>query len=171
MADAMTPRASRRPTLSLKGRALKYLSMREQSRVELVRKLAPHGESPEEVERVLDELESLGFLSAQRFAESVVHRKASRHGAARVQAELAQHQLPPDVAREATRALRDTEFERAHALWLRRYGEVPLTPEEKNRQMRFLLARGFASEVVRRVVRGQGLIEANAHIDSATEAD
>ncbi|MBI2732873.1 MAG: recombination regulator RecX [Aquabacterium sp.] len=145
-----------RPGLSLKGRALKYLAAREHSRVELTRKLAPHAESPEQVEGVLDELEAKGLLSAQRFAESMLHRKASRYGAARIQAELAQHQLPPDIAREATQALRDTEFERAHALWVRRYGEIPESPEEKARQMRFLAGRGFSGEVIRRVVRGEG---------------
>lgn len=145
--------------LSLKGRALKYLAAREHSRVELMRKLAAHAESPEQIEAVLDELEAKGLLSAQRFADSMLHRKAARYGAARIQAELAQHQLPPDIAREATQALRDTEFERAHALWARRYGEIPETPEEKARQMRFLAGRGFSGEVIRRVVRGEGFTQ------------
>ena len=85
-------------------------------------------------------------------------RKAARYGAARLKAELAQHQLPAEVASEATQTLRDTEFERAHALWVRRFGAPPETPEDKARQMRFLLGRGFASDVVRRVVRGDGLV-------------
>ena len=69
------PRASRRPTLSLKGRALKYLAAREHSRVELTRKLAPHAESPEQVSQVLDELEQKGWLSAQRQAASSSSRR------------------------------------------------------------------------------------------------
>jgi regulatory protein len=150
---------ARRPSLSLKGRALKYLAAREHSRVELTRKLLPHAESVEQVEQLLDELEQRGFLSAQRFAESVLHRKAARFGAARLQAELAQHQLPADIAKEATQTLRDTEFARAHALWAKRYGEPPVTPEDKARQMRFLAGRGFSGEVVRRVVRGEGLTQ------------
>ncbi|MBI5926082.1 MAG: recombination regulator RecX [Aquabacterium sp.] len=144
------------PGLSLKGRALKYLAAREHSRVELRRKLAPHAESPEQIEQALDDLEGRGLLSAQRFADSMLHRKAAKFGAARLQAELAQHQLPPDIAREATQALRETEFERAHALWVRRYGEIPETPEDKARQMRFLAGRGFSGDVIRRVVRGEG---------------
>ena len=75
-----------------------------------------------------------------------------------LKAALAQHQLPAEVASEATQTLRDTEFERAHALWVRRFGAPPETPEDKARQMRFLLGRGFASDVVRRVVRGDGLV-------------
>ncbi len=149
---------ARRPTLSLKGRALKYLAAREHSRVELTRKLAPHAESPEQVAQVLDELEQKGWLSAQRFADSMLHRKAARYGAARLKAELAQHQLPSEVAQAATQSLRDTEFVRAHALWLRRFGEPAQSPQDKARQMRFLISRGFASDVVRRVIRGDGLL-------------
>lgn len=146
-----------KPGLSLKGRALKLLSMREHSRVELRRKLAPHAESAEQLEAVLDDMAASRFLCLERFADSVVHRKAARFGTARIKAELAQHQLPSHVADAVVRSLRDTELERAHELWARRFGEVAATPQEQARQARFLMARGFAGEVVRRVVRGEGL--------------
>lgn len=155
--DAHSPRRRAAPSLSLKGCALKYLAAREHSRVELTRKLSAHAESPEQLAQVLDDLEAKGLLSAQRFADAMLYRKAARYGAARVQAELAQHQLPPDIAREAVLTLRQTEFDRAHALWLRRFGCPPQNLQDKARQMRFLTGRGFSGEVVRRVVKGEGL--------------
>ncbi|MBH1988280.1 MAG: recombination regulator RecX [Burkholderiales bacterium] len=158
--EGVPPRKAR-PGLSLKGRALKCLSMREHSRVELRRKLAPHAESPEQLDAVLDELESRRFLSAERFAESMVHRKAARFGAARIKAELSQHQLPPDVAEAVVRSLRDTEFERAHALWAKRHGELPSDPQAHARQARFLAARGFSGDVIRRVLKGEGPVESD----------
>lgn len=145
-----------KPALSLKGRALKLLSMREHSRVELRRKLASHAESSEQLEAVLDEMTANRFLSLERFADSVVNRKAARFGAARIKAELTQHQLPGHVAEAVVSSLRETELQRAHQLWARRFGEVAVTPQEQARQARFLLARGFAGDVVRRVVRGEG---------------
>lgn len=148
----MSPRGA--PGLSLKGRALKYLAAREHSRVELLRKLAPHAESSEQIEAVLDELEQKGFLSAERFAQSVLHRKAARYGTARLKAELQQHRLPDDVARAAIDTLKSTEFDRAQALWLRRFGEPPSTPEDRARQSRFLAARGFSGDVIRQVLKG-----------------
>ncbi len=151
---------SRAPGLSLKGRALKYLSAREHSRVELLRKLAPHAPDPAELDKVLDELEVRGWLSAERFVESVVHRKAARFGAARIRGELAQHQLPDEAVRAAVAGLQDTELERAQALWQRRYGQVASTPAELAKQMRFLAGRGFSGEVIRRVVRGHGIEDA-----------
>lgn len=143
--------------MSLKGRALKYLAAREHSRAELARKLTPHAESSEQLVQLLDELEQKGWLSAQRFAESVVHRKGARYGVARLRSELRQHQLPVDVASAAIQALQDSEFQRAHELWSRRFGAPPHSPQEKARQMRFLLGRGFESDVVHRVIRGDGL--------------
>lgn len=145
------------PKLSLKGRALKYLAAREHSRAELLRKLAPHAEEPAEVERVLDELETRGLLSAERFVESLLHRRAARFGTARLRQELQQHKLPADAVAQAVEALRGTELERARAVWQRRFGGEPAADAaERARQMRFLTARGFSSEVIRRVVRGGG---------------
>lgn len=157
-----------RPGLSLKGRALKYLAAREHSRVELRRKLAPHAESPEAIDQVLDLLEAKGLLSAQRFADSVLHRKASRYGVARLKAELAQHQLPDDITRQATDTLRSTEFERAQALWRRRFGQPADTPEGRAKQMRFMAGRGFSGDVVRRVIRLAA--DGEEAVDSGAEA-
>jgi regulatory protein len=79
------------PPLSLKGRALRYLSMREHSRLELGRKLARYAEEGDDVEALLDFLERNNWLSQERFAESLVHRRAGRYGNSRVLAELQQN--------------------------------------------------------------------------------
>jgi regulatory protein len=107
-----------------------------------------------EIERVLDELESARHLSDARFAESRIHARAKRQGTARIRQELARHgvELDPETARQ----LRETEVERARAVWQRKYGGTPASdPAERARQMRFLAARGFAAEVVRRIVGGR----------------
>lgn len=144
------------PKLSLKGRALKYLAAREHSRVELLRKLAPHAEEPAEIERVLDELEAKGLLSAERFVESLLHRRAPRFGTARLRQELQQHKLPAEAVSRAVDELRGTELARAREVWRRRFGEPAADAAERARQMRFLTGRGFSTEVIRRVLRGAG---------------
>ncbi|WP_374595309.1 recombination regulator RecX [Aquabacterium sp.] len=136
-------------TLSLKGRALRYLSAREHSRSELARKLARHSDDADEVERVLDELTAKGWLSAERFVESVVHRRAERFGAARIRQELQQHGIDAAESAAALDALRQSEPERARAVWQRRFGSAPTTPADKARQMRFLIGRGFSADVIR----------------------
>lgn len=140
--------------LSLKGRALRYLSAREHSRVELTRKLARHTEDPDEIERVLDELSAKGWLSNARFVESVVHRRAERFGTARIRQELQQHGVNGDAASAALDALRLSEPQRALEVWQRRFGTPPESPADKAKQMRFLAGRGFSTDVIRRVMNG-----------------
>jgi regulatory protein len=48
--------------------------------------------------------------------------------------------------------LKATELERAREVWRRKFPLPPLDAAERARQMRFLAARGFATEVIRRVV-------------------
>ena len=139
---------------SLKGRALRLLSGREHSRAELQRKLAQHETEPGELARALDELEAKGFINEQRVVESVLNRRASRLGAARVRQELQAKGLDPQAVAEAVAGLQDSEEPRAREVWSKKFGAPPLDANDRARQMRFLLTRGFSSDVVRRVVRG-----------------
>lgn len=139
---------------SLKGRALRLLSGREHSRAELQRKLSQHETEPGELARALDELEAKGFINEQRVVESVLHRRASRLGAARVRQELQAKGLDPQAVAEAVAGLQDSEEPRAREVWRKKFGVPPLDANDRAKQMRFLLTRGFSSDVVRRVVRG-----------------
>ena len=84
-------------TLSLKGRALRCLASREHSRLEMERKLASHETEPGELARVLDDLQAKGFISEQRVVESVVNRRAARHGASRIRQELLGKGIDPQT--------------------------------------------------------------------------
>jgi regulatory protein len=172
-----------RPPLSLKARAMQWLAQREHSRIELRRKLmrvarhrdaaalSPLGaadaadaatavtaDPPDpapEVDTLLDWLAANRHLSEARFVESRVHAREARFGQRRIAHELAQHGAVLDAA--AAERLRTTEMERAHAVWQRKFGAVPAADAAaRAKQMRFLAGRGFAAEVIRRVVRGGG---------------
>ena len=145
--------ATLRPPPSLKGRALRLLSQREHSRLELERKLAPHETEPGQLAKALDELQARGFISEERVVESVIHRRAAKLGTARVKQELQAKGLSPEAMGEALEQLRSTELERAREVWARKFGEPATEPKEKARQIRFMVSRGFAAEVVRRVVQ------------------
>lgn len=143
-----------RQPLSLKARALGYLSRREYSRAELRRKLAPHAESAEELDALLDWLESENWLSNTRFAESLVHRRAGRYGAARLMQELKTHQLGDEALSEVKAQLQSTEAARAKALWEKRFGQPPADLAERAKQVRYMMARGFSRSVVSRIIAG-----------------
>lgn len=137
---------------SLKARAIGLLSRREHSRSELRRKLAPHTEDPAELDTLLDELQQGNWLSQERFAENLVHRRAPRHGTRRIMQELRQHQLPEDTLADLEQKLRDTEIERARAVWAKRFSARPADPKEYARQLRYMAARGFTADTLRRVL-------------------
>lgn len=141
-------------TLSLKGRALRLLSQREHSRAELLRKLSPHVQEGDDLNAVLDELQGKDFINEARVVESVLHRRASRMGASRIRQELQAKGLGADVVQQAVAQLQGSELERARAVWLRKFGEPAADAAGRNKQIRFLMARGFSGDVVHRVVRG-----------------
>lgn len=144
-----------RPQLSLKGRALRLLGNREHSRAELERKLAEHEQEPGQLRRVLDELQAKGFIDEQRVVASVLHRRAPRLGAMRIRQELQGKGLAPALVAEAVAQLGASEVQRAREVWQRRFGETPADAKERARQARFLAARGFGGDVIRRVLSAE----------------
>jgi regulatory protein len=138
---------------SLKGRALQLLSQREHSRAELERKLAAHEEVPGELAQALDELQARDFINDGRVIESVINHRAGKLGAARLKQELAAKGLGGEAVAQALAALKDTELERAREVWQKKFGELAQDPRERAKQARFLLTRGFAAEVVSKLVR------------------
>jgi regulatory protein len=156
-------------SISLKGKALRWLAQREHSRTELHHKLqrfvedsqrkaqaqgseAPY--SPADISQVLDDLAATGFQSDTRTAETTARAKSDRYGMHRLRQHLKVKGLSDDLVSHALAGTQGTELQRALKLWERRYGVMATNPAEQARQTRFLTARGFDSDVVRRVVRG-----------------
>ena len=142
------------PQLSLKARALRFLSLREHSRLELGRKLSRYAEEGDDVEALLDLLEKNNWLSQERFSESLIHRRAARYGNSRIVAELQSHGVNGEALQELKSNLADTEIARAAEIWQRKFGTVATDPQERNKQIRFLLQRGFSQRAVLKAVKG-----------------
>ena len=147
-------------TLSVKGRALRYLSQREHSRLELKRKLARHVIATEDdsaqvlIARALDEMAAAGLLSDARAAASVLASQGQRYGVRRLKQTLQFKGLDAELVSATLNEARNTEVERARAVWRRRFGVPPADAAERARQMRFMAGRGFECEVILRVVQG-----------------
>lgn len=154
--SAATPGTSKSGfALSLKGRALRLLSGREQSRGELERKLRAHEEVSGQLAAVLDELEAKDFISPTRVIESVINRRQAKMGASRIKRELQGKGLDAEVVAEAMNGLKATELERAREVWRKKFDsktDAGTSPADKAKQMRFLAARGFGADAIRRVV-------------------
>jgi regulatory protein len=144
--DAFAPRAADRPAVERThaGRGPASAAVPE---------TATDRDPEAEVDALLDWLEAHGYLSDARFVESRVHARAARQGTLRIKHELARHGLVLEPAQAA--GLRESEFARAHAIWQRKFGTVAADARERAKQARFLAARGFAADVVWRIVGGE----------------
>lgn len=150
--DSAQASAPKKTGPTLKARAIGYLSRREHSRYELSRKLAPFAEAPQEIESLLNQLERENWLSNERFAQSLLNRRASRQGASRILNELRQHGVDDAAIASMGQQLQDTELERARAVWEKKFGQLPVNAKDYARQYRFLASRGFAAECLRRIL-------------------
>jgi len=137
--------------VELKVRALRLLTRREHSRAELARKLAPHAESPQALEAVLDELAQRKQLSDERYAETRAHSLSRKYGAAKVRQDLKAHGVAEAVI---DRVSTEGDLEKAKAILARKYREPATTREEKAKRARFLQSRGFSYELVARLLFG-----------------
>jgi regulatory protein len=155
--ESVKSQSEKRPSqqISLLGRAIRYLSMREHSQEELIRKLKPHAQTQEELEVVLQKLLDKGLQSNERFAENLIRRKAEKYGQNRLLQELKQHQIDPQIRNELLEKVQDSEFERAYALWERKFGVISKDPKEMAKQARYLANRGFASDLISKIIRAK----------------
>jgi len=134
----------------LKARALRHLVRREHSRAELARKLAPHAESPEALEALLDELVSRKQLSDERYADERARSLARKYGPAKIRHDLRSKGIADSVV---DRISSEGELERARAILERKFRAPATSREERARRGRFLQGRGFSMDVITRLLR------------------
>lgn len=144
------------PELRAKSTALRLLARREHSRLELATKLRQRKLESDVIDPVLDEFESEGWLSDERFADVYARQRIDlSYGPIRIRSELQQrgiHFIP-----EALSSVSDAEWqEKAVAIRRKRFGLTDIREDwtEKARQARFLGQRGFSGD----------------HVESALEA-
>ncbi|MCM2290208.1 MAG: recombination regulator RecX [Sulfuritalea sp.] len=137
----------------LRQQAIRLLARREHTRVELARKLAGLG-TPEEIEAVLADMEATQLQSDNRTAENYLRSNASRLGASRLRHTLKTRGVAPEMIEEQlAQADLPDEIERARAAWSRKFHAAPANAKEWARQARFLQSRGFAGDIVRKLLK------------------
>lgn len=144
---------SKKPEPSLRTRAMKYLVRREHSRTELHAKLLPHVTPEDDVDTVLDDLVARGWLSDVRAVEQMVRMRRNRFGTQRIAHELRQKGIAENLIGDALPQLKETELEAAREVWTKKFGAIPQDAKEKAKQVRFLQSRGFALDVIFKVLR------------------
>lgn len=140
----------------LRKRAFRLLARRDRSRIELQRLLALHCSDPTAVTSLLGDLENRGWLSESRLADQLVASRRARTSAMRLRQEMARRGLGAEAIAQATAGLDRTDLPTAMALWQKRFGTPPVDRSQRERQLRFLLARGFSQTIALKVLRAAG---------------
>ena len=158
------PARSGRASLSAYQRAIALLARREHARNELRLKLLQRGHQPDEVDEALERLASQGLQSESRYAESLTRtRVGAGHGPLRIRNDLRQQGFDEDGIESAMDELEPDWPALALDALCRRFGQADsersATADRqqamklRNRQLGFLLRRGFDAETARAAQR------------------
>jgi regulatory protein len=160
---AKTPRPPLEPPALLEF-AVRSLSAKMKSIRDLRRKLRDRAEPGEPgeaaVEAVIIKLKDLGYLSDERFAADFtrLRKENEKFGRRRVQQGLMQKGIPQELANATlTAAYEDVdEVALAKEYVARKRMKKPEGDKEVARTMRRLMAAGFSSKTIWKVLRGWG---------------
>ncbi len=140
----------------IKDKALKLLSSREHSRLELRQKLLRRDFNFSEIEPVLDELAERGFIDDERFAEEWIHSRKNSNPRGRflIRAELKEKGVSSEIIEDKLNSMisRSEEVEMAVELarkWLR--GKDRDQKNIENKLSRYLYRKGFSRDIIRDV--------------------
>lgn len=137
---------------SLRQRALDYLAKREYSYSELGKKLQAYADENDDIQSLLDDFKSRGWLSDQRFTEQIVHARKAKFGTAKIAHELREKGIADHLISDAVATLKATELENATEVWRKKFKTAPQTREEWAKQARFLQSRGFGFELIKKIL-------------------
>ncbi len=138
-----------------KNSALRLLARREHGAKELSDKLKRKGFLAQEVQDALDSCQQLNYQSDARFVEMVVRSRINQgYGPLRIKQELKQKGIDETLIEHELQQEHDNWLEYALAVWQKKYKEhAPLSVQERQKQQRFLLYRGFDMTIISQVMK------------------
>lgn len=141
--------------VSAEARAARLLSRREHSLQELTRKLTARGVDADEAKAAAGKLAEAGWQSDARYAESMIrHRVAQGYGPVRIAAELKAAGIDDAIARQALDGAEADWSAMAAGIHAKRFGRLPKSGAESQKQYRYLAGRGFDSSQIRAALKG-----------------
>ena len=143
--------------------ALRLLAKRDHSREELRRKLSAKGFAPEEIEEVLQKLETGGVLNDGRYAQRLAFYLAQEKlfGPQRITQKLFQKGIPADLIQEAMAKAEEGVATNARlrvvlGMKLKGRSLACLIPNERRKLANYLRQRGFLWEDIQEAIHEAG---------------
>lgn len=143
-----------KPERSAEATALALLAGREHSRLELRRKLLQRGYEAEDIETALSRMAEYGYLDDTRAAAARLASGLRKgHGPGRIRADLRDAGLDGSSLNAQAEAAAVDWCAEARRVAGKRFGDAPPTDyQEWARRARFLQARGYDSETIRKAL-------------------
>lgn len=140
---------------TVKNAALGLLARREHSVYELRGKLRQKYPDAEPMfDEIVQELQGLGYLSDERFAQMYVRYRESRgFGPERVLRDLADKGVSSDLCRLSIEEVESWQ-ETAKRVWQKKFGTPPSDYKARAKQIQFLRYRGFTHREIEPVLHG-----------------
>jgi regulatory protein len=86
----------------------------------------------------------------------MVHARRGRYGPMRIRRDLEAKGVPAELVSSTLATLKEGELENARAVWSRKFREPASNAAERAKQARFLMGRGYSSEVITKLLRALG---------------
>ena len=108
-----------------------------------------------DLELVLDELENKDWLSDDRFAEQFVLSKKRKFGVRKIAHELKLRGVDELIINRVLGEIKDDEFILAKKIWEKKFNQIPITIDEKAKQIRFMQSRGIEVVIIHQILSGK----------------
>jgi regulatory protein len=139
--------------ISLKSRAIRYLSHREYSVKELTNKLSNYAENTEELEQTIRWLLDNNYLSDSRYIESFISTKSKKYGLLKLKYLLEQKLDNKYLIKDKLNEFDLDEVSTAITLWQKKYGLNIDNQEYRQKAIRWLLNKGFGYDVIQQAIK------------------
>lgn len=118
----------------------------------MAHKLQTYAQETDDIPALLDDFKQRGWLSDARFTEQLVHARQTKFGSSRVAHELREKGVADELIASAVMAVKEHELENALEVWKKKFKTYPTSREQWAKQARFLQSRGFAFEIIKKVL-------------------
>ncbi|WP_419419021.1 recombination regulator RecX [Legionella sp. D16C41] len=134
--------------------AVRLLARREHGMIELTKKLISKGYTAQESKEAILKCQMLDLQSDKRFAESICYTRVQQgYGPVRIMQELQAKSINKELITQALALYEEQWEQQALLVWQKKFKDLDFhLTSELQKQIRFLLYRGFPSEIAAKVV-------------------
>lgn len=152
--------------VSLRHRAINFLSKRELSKEELRAKLQPYCEDRDEIDQVIEELYAKNLINHERVVETTIYSQSKKFGNERIIENLRSKGIESELIKEAQESLNESEADRAFDVLSKRFSQPAQSRKELLKHFNFLVSRGFNPGDTASAIRKHGCLDSEG-IDDA----